>query len=204
MTRRLLATVMTFLLFTACSSDHETSAGDSTTGGAGGGAAPQAGEAGVAGGTEAGLGGATGTGGREVVEAGEGGSFQAGAGGSATETGAGGPSVGGEAGATAEVGTGGASAGSGGQGGGTGTVLCTTNQHVSSHVCVSCVEGSTRPAGDDATGADTACTEICQHGGKWVDLGGGDSSCICPAGTWGAFCERTSAQVSVYSASLTR
>ncbi|MBU1068635.1 hypothetical protein KJ975_03615 [Myxococcota bacterium] len=32
------------------------------------------------------------------------------------------------------------------------------DQHVSGHACVACAPGSTRPAGDDATGDDTTCT----------------------------------------------
>jgi hypothetical protein len=35
---------------------------------------------------------------------------------------------------------------------------CGANQHVSSHACVACDAGSTRAAGDDPGGADTACT----------------------------------------------
>ncbi len=37
------------------------------------------------------------------------------------------------------------------------TTLCGANEHVSSNVCTLCPVGSTRPAGDDASGDDTAC-----------------------------------------------
>ncbi|HEY0707357.1 MAG TPA: EB domain-containing protein, partial [Polyangia bacterium] len=35
--------------------------------------------------------------------------------------------------------------------------LCLANQYVSNHACVACAAGSTRTAGDDATGGDTVC-----------------------------------------------
>jgi len=41
-------------------------------------------------------------------------------------------------------------------------VACSVNQYVVSNVCTNCAPGSTRPAGDDSTAADTTCTaDIC-------------------------------------------
>lgn len=37
------------------------------------------------------------------------------------------------------------------------TILCLEDEYVSSNECVACAEGSTNPAGDDATGSDTTC-----------------------------------------------
>ena len=38
------------------------------------------------------------------------------------------------------------------------STLCGLNEYVSSNACTACAAGSTRPAGDDASGADTTCT----------------------------------------------
>eukprot|EP01065_Artemidia_motanka_P008798 TRINITY_DN14456_c0_g1_i1.p1 TRINITY_DN14456_c0_g1~~TRINITY_DN14456_c0_g1_i1.p1 ORF type:complete len:1369 (+),score=331.16 TRINITY_DN14456_c0_g1_i1:57-4163(+) len=39
-------------------------------------------------------------------------------------------------------------------------VLCNANERVSAHVCTACQTGTVRPAGDDASGADTQCSDI--------------------------------------------
>jgi len=46
--------------------------------------------------------------------------------------------------------------------------VCTENQYVSNHACVDCAPGSTRPAGDPASGADTTCTAIACAANQYV------------------------------------
>ncbi len=86
------------------------------------------------------------------------------------------PATGGAAGTGGEGGdlvTGGAAA-DGGEGadpaggdsgaGGADSASCQENEHVVDHDCVACAAGSTRTAGDDATGPDTACTPtLCEQ-----------------------------------------
>src|SRR5262245_60747299 len=70
--------------------------------------------------------------------------------------------------------------GDGGTDGGTdgGPPMCAQNQHVESMTCVACATGTTRPAGDDPTGADTECTTCAQ------DFHVMGTACVsCPAGT---------------------
>ena len=43
---------------------------------------------------------------------------------------------------------------------------CSVNEYVSSNVCTTCPAGTTRAAGDDASGADTACAATPSRGGS--------------------------------------
>ena len=59
--------------------------------------------------------------------------------------------------------------------------LCAVNDHVVNNACVACPAGTTRAAGDDASGADTACngTTLCAEDQHVVS-----NACVaCPAGT---------------------
>ena len=44
--------------------------------------------------------------------------------------------------------------------------LCAVNEHVVNNACVACPAGTTRAAGDVASGADTACDETTPSGGE--------------------------------------
>ena len=57
---------------------------------------------------------------------------------------------------------------------------CSVDEHVAAHACAACAPGSTRPAGDDPNGADTACTATVCDANEHVS----DHTCVaCPAGT---------------------
>ena len=59
------------------------------------------------------------------------------------------------------------------------TARCAANQHVGANACHACNPGMSRPAGDDATGGDTACEVIeCEENKHVV----GNACHACPDG----------------------
>ena len=69
---------------------------------------------------------------------------------------------------------------------GAAAATCTINQYVRSNVCTTCPTGYARAAGDDSTGADTACL-LCAEG-YYVSAKGADANTAgtCTACTTGS------------------